>query len=122
MFDRSTLLVFVNRTNEELCLESQTQKLHQGVWAVNQRPPLSILAGECGLWKSKSKGIGRITRGSVTYHIAGDSPEQLVSVSWKNPLFGKNSYQGDVQAKGFELDIQGGCGKHGTVVFTFRTS
>lgn len=122
MFNRSTLVVFLNRTNEELCLETQTQQLHQGVWAMNQGPPLSILAGECGLWKSESRGAGRGTRGSVTYHIAGDTPEQQVLVSWKIPFFGKNSYKADVPAKGFELEVQGGWGMHGTVVFIFRMS
>ncbi|KAH7382113.1 hypothetical protein BKA66DRAFT_463740 [Pyrenochaeta sp. MPI-SDFR-AT-0127] len=122
MFNRSTLVVFLNRTNEELCLKTPPQQLHQGAWAVDQGPPLSILAGECGLWKSESRGVGRGTKGSVTYHIAGDAPDQLVLVSWKIPFFGRNSYQGNAPAKGFNLEVQGGSGTHGTVVFIFRNT
>lgn len=116
---RSTLVVFINQTNEELCLEAESLWL-KGAWAVNMLPPSSILAGESGLWQSESTGAGRGTAGSVTYYIAGTPSKQLVHVLWRNPLLNRNCFQGSVRLKGFELQILRGWGLHGTVVFIFR--
>lgn len=118
---RSTLVVFINQTNEELCLEVESLWL-QGVWAVDMLPPSSILAGESGLWQSESMGAGRGTGGSVTYYIAGTPSKQPVQVLWKNPLLSRSVSQGSVRLKGFELQILRGWGMHGTVVFIFRMS
>jgi len=118
---RSALVVFINRTNEELCLETQSTRLHEGKWAVGKKPPLSILAGESGLWQSESKGAGSGTRGSVAYHVSGGKPEQLVMVSWKIPFLGRNSNQSIVPPQEFELEVEGSRGTHGTIVFIFHT-
>ena len=118
---RSTLVVFINQTNEELCLEKESLWL-QGVWAADMVPPSSILAGESGLWQSESTGAGRGTGGSVAYYIAGGSSKQLVHILWKNPLLSRSCSQGSVRPKGFELQVLRGWGLHSTVIFIFRMS
>lgn len=121
IFRRSTLVILLNQTNEELCLEKQSLWL-QGVWTADKKPSLSILAGESGLWQSESISAGKSTGGDITYQIVGASPEQLVSISWRNPFLGRSSYRRSVRPKGFELEVQGGRGMHGTVVFIFRNA
>jgi hypothetical protein len=118
---RSTLVVFINQTNEELCLDAQSLWL-QGVWAADMVPPLSILAGESGLWQSESRGAGRGTGGSVSYYIAGSPSKQPVQILWTNPLLNRSCFQGTVRLKEFELKILKGRGMHGTVVFILRMS
>ncbi|KAH8698059.1 hypothetical protein GQ44DRAFT_95441 [Phaeosphaeriaceae sp. PMI808] len=116
---QSALVVFLNQTNEELCLRTQSPQLREGIWVVGKEPPLSIPAGGSGLWQSESGGAGSGTSGSVTYHISGSSPEQLVIVSWKISFLGRNSHQGMFPQEEFELEVQGGWG---TIVFIFRSA
>ncbi|KAF9731902.1 hypothetical protein PMIN04_010939 [Paraphaeosphaeria minitans] len=120
-FGRRALILFLNQTNEELRLETQSQRLHQGKWSLGKEPPSSILAGGGDLWQSESAGVGRGTSGSVTYRIVGGRSEQMVVVSWNVPFFGRNCYRGSVLPKEFDIEVQGGQGRHCIVVFIFRT-
>ncbi|PVH91430.1 hypothetical protein DM02DRAFT_620536 [Periconia macrospinosa] len=122
LLKRSVLVVFLNQTKEELCLDTDSHQLAQGTWAASNKLPPSILAGESGLWRSKSSKSGRGTMGSVAYHIAGDPLQHVVKASWKNPVLGRNSYQGSVTTSEFDLDIHGSGGAHGIVVFILRMS
>ncbi|KAL5376306.1 hypothetical protein DPSP01_010534 [Paraphaeosphaeria sporulosa] len=119
---RSALVLFLNQTNEELRLDTQSQWPHQGKWSLGKEPPSFILAGGGALWQSESAGVGCGTSGSITYRIVGGAPEQMVVTSWKVPYFRRNSYQGSVTMKEFDIEVQGGKGRHCIVVFIFRSA
>jgi hypothetical protein len=118
---RSTLIVFLNKTNEELILVTNPHQPSKGVWSAEKYPPVRILAGESGLWQSKSSKLGRGTVGSTAFRIAGDPDQDVVTVSWQNPFFGQNTYRGTVTQKDFNLVIYGVGGSHAIVVFVLRT-
>jgi len=120
--NRSTMIVLLNRTNEELCLDTNSRQPLKGIWTTDMCPPTSILAGESGLWQSKSSKLGRGTMGFVAYRIAGDPNQHVVVTSWQNPFFGYNTYQGSVAQEEFEVQVHGGSGTHAIGVFVLQNT
>lgn len=116
---RSITVIVLNQTNEELCLDVQSQHLVHGVWTAGMMPPPSILAGGHGIWASESNMFAAGTKGSVRYFIAGGSPEDKITFYWDNPYVGHNIYKCTGPPSGFTTKTFGGEGTHATAAFIF---
>jgi hypothetical protein len=119
MLTRSTIIILLNQTNEELLLDSRSQYLDNSRWKPGMEPPISILAGEYGVWASQSETTGGGNKGSLQYSISGLALYDPIVLHWDNPYFGKNSYEPSRVPDGFELKVLGGEGIHATVVYVF---
>jgi hypothetical protein len=119
MLTRSTIIILLNQTNEELLLGSRSQYLYNSRWKPGMEPPISILAGEYGVWASESETTGGGNKGSLQYSISGLDLQDPLILHWDNPYFGRNSYEPSKVPDGFELKVLGGEGVHATVAFVF---
>lgn len=119
MFTRSTIIILLNQTNEELLLDPRSQYLDNSRWIPGMKPPISILAGEYGAWASEADTRGGGNKGSLQYSISGLDLYDPLILHWDNPYFGRNGYEPRRVPEGFELKVLGGEGSRATVVFVF---
>jgi hypothetical protein len=119
MLTRSTIIILLNQTNEELLLDSRSQYLDNSRWKRGIEPPISILAGEYGAWASQSEMTGVGMKGTLQYSISGLALYDPIALHWHNPYFGRNRYEPRRVPDGFELKVLGGEGVHATVVYVF---
>jgi hypothetical protein len=70
MLTRSTIIILLNQTNKEPVLDPHSQLLVYSVWMSDMGPPISIFAGEYGVWASESATQMDGNKGSLQYLIS----------------------------------------------------
>ena len=112
MAARSTTVKFQNETSQGLTL-IHAELIHGG-WVPNMYPPEKIKPFSEATWQSEEIGLATGVKGIVKYLIPkkGD-----VTIEWKNPYIGDNSYSTSGPG-GFEVNKSGGSGNHATVIIT----
>ena len=73
-------------------------------------PPISILAGEYGVWASQYKTTEGGNKDSLQYSISGLALYDPIILHWYNPYSGRNSYEPSKAPEGFELKVLRGKG------------
>jgi hypothetical protein len=90
---RSTTINLINKSGTKIFYT--TSKLSEGIWTTGCDPSATQVVLEDGqsvTFANQSKRFLGGVEGLVVYSIGKKAPPSTLSISWKNPLIGKNSY------------------------------
>jgi hypothetical protein len=119
MLRKTTTIVLLNQTNEELILHENSPTFTKCHLIPHETPPKSVLAGEYGSWVVTATGLFKHMKSGLSYGICGTTPEQTIHFYWQNSIFGSTSYHGTQAPEGYCIKVLGGQGLHSTLVFIF---
>jgi hypothetical protein len=107
---RTTTIILLNQTNEELVLDIENINLKKCSFLRNDKLPQNILAGEYGTWKVKGSHPFSYLQANLSFNVCGSDPTETINIHCRDSIWEKTAHDGTYAPDRFSVRILGGGG------------